>query len=421
MKNPSERELIYDWNVGDAAPVKPPRRVQVVDETLRDGLQSPSVADPPTADKIKALHLQAKMGVHGNDIGLPGAGPRAKEAALALAREIVSAKLSIEPYCAARTLQADIDPIIDISQKAGLTIEAATFIGSSPIRQYAEDWDLDRMLRHTEEAVTYSTKNGVPVMYVTEDTTRARPEILRQLYTAAIRCGARRVCVSDTVGHATPDGAARVIRFIREVVDATGEKVGVDWHGHRDRDLGVANALAALLAGADRVHGTILGIGERVGNAPLDLILINLKLLGWLDCDLTPLPEYCELVSRSCRVPIPYNYPALGKDAFRTATGVHAAAVIKARKKGDDWLADRVYSSVPADWLGLRQRIDVGPMCGESNVVCWLVEHGEEPEPNLVAHIFALAKQRETVFEDPELAQIVVEFKKTRAGTARVG
>ena len=421
MKNPSERDLIYDWNVGDAPAARPPRRVQVVDETLRDGLQSPSVADPPTAEKIRALHYQARLGIHGNDIGLPGAGPRAKEATLALAQEIVRAKIAIEPYCAARTLKADIDPIIDISQKAGLRIEAATFIGSSPIRQYAEDWDLDRMLRHTEEAVTYSVQHGVPVMYVTEDTTRARPEILKKLYTTAIQCGARRVCVSDTVGHATPEGAARVVRFMREVVDGTGEKVGVDWHGHRDRDLGVANALAALLAGADRVHGTILGIGERVGNAPLDLILVNLKLLGWLDSDLSALPEYCELVSRSCRVPIPYNYPALGKDAFRTATGVHAAAVIKARKKGDDWLADRVYSSVPADWLGLKQRIDVGPMCGESNVVYWLVEHGEEPEPKLVQHLFQLAKQAEAVFEDAELSRLVEEFKKTQSKAARVG
>jgi 2-isopropylmalate synthase len=223
------------------------------------------------------------------------------------------------------------------------------------------------------------------------------------------------------VGHATPDGAARVIRFMREVVDGTGEKVGVDWHGHRDRDLAVANALAALQGGADRVHGTILGIGERVGNAPLDLILVNLKLLGWLESDLTALPEYCELVSRACRVPIPYNYPALGRDAFRTATGVHAAAVIKARKKGDAWLADRVYSSVPADWLGLKQQIDVGPMCGESNVIFWLVEHGEEPDPKLVGHIFQLAKQRETVFEDGELTEIVRAFKKPKAGTARVG
>jgi len=416
VKNPAESDLIYDWNVGDDPPPRPPRRVQVVDETLRDGLQSPSVTDPPIEDKIRALHLQAKLGVHGNDIGLPGAGPRAKEATLALAQEMARAKLPIEPYCAARTHRNDIDPIIEITQKTGLRIEAATFIGSSPIRQYAEDWDLDRLLRHTEEAVTYSTKNGVPVMYTTEDTTRARPEILKKLYTTAVECGARRVCVSDTVGHATPDGAARLIRFIRATVDATGEKVGVDWHGHRDRDLGVANALAALMAGADRVHGTILGVGERVGNAPLDLILINLKLLEWLDCDLTPLPEYCSLVSRACRVPIPYNYPAFGRDAFRTATGVHAAAVIKAKKKGDDWLADRVYSSIPAAMLGLKQRIDVGPMCGESNVVYWLAEHGHVADRPLVEHLFKLAKQREAVFEEAELEAAVRDFKRTGAG-----
>ena len=419
MTNPEERELIYDWNVGDGPAPKPPRRVQVVDETLRDGLQSPSVADPSIEDKIKALHFQAKIGVHGNDIGLPGAGPRAKEATLALAREMARAKLPIEPYCAARTHKNDIDPIIDITQKTGLRIEAATFIGSSPIRQYAEDWDLDKLLEHTEEAVTYSVKNGVPVMYVTEDTTRARPEILRRLYTAAIECGARRVCISDTVGHATPEGTARLVRFLREVVDATGEPVGVDWHGHRDRDLGVANALAALLAGADRVHGTILGVGERVGNAPLDLILINLNLLGWLPTDLTALPAYAALVSRACRVPIPYNYPALGRDAFRTGTGVHAAAVIKAEKKGDAWLADRVYSSVPAGMLGLKQEINVGPMCGESNVIYWLQAHGHSAERPLVEHIFRLAKQRETVFEDGELEVVVREFIGKPGAAAR--
>jgi isopropylmalate/homocitrate/citramalate synthase len=256
-------------------------------------------------------------------------------------------------------------------------------------------------------------------MYVTEDTTRARPEILRALYTCAVECGARRVCVSDTVGHATPEGAARVIRFIRSVVDATGETVGVDWHGHRDRDLGVANALAALMAGADRVHGTILGVGERVGNTPLDLILINLKLLGWLDCDLTALPEYATLVSESCRVPIPYNYPALGRDAFRTGTGVHAAAVIKAQKKGDDWLADRVYSSVPAGLLGLRQEIEIGPMCGESNVIYWLTARGYEAERGLVEHLFRLAKQGEAVLSEAEILEAIRAYRASSKAVAR--
>lgn len=309
MSRPTERNLTYDWNVGDGPAPRPPRAVEVSDETLRDGLQSPSVADPSIEDKIRMLHHQTRLGVHGTDLGLPGAGPRAVEAVRALAREIVSAKLTIEPYCAARTLPADIDPIIEIAQETGLGIHAATFLGSSPIRHYAEGWDLDRLLRTTEEAVTYTIRHGLEVMFVTEDTTRAKPEVLRQVYTTAVRYGAKRVCVADTVGHATPEGTARLIRFVRSVVDATGEQVAIDFHGHRDRDLSIANALAALMAGADRVHGTILGIGERVGNAPLDILLINLKLLGWLDLDLTSLPEYCALVSRACRVAIPANYP----------------------------------------------------------------------------------------------------------------
>jgi 2-isopropylmalate synthase len=385
--------------------------VEVVDETLRDGLQCPSVADPTIEQKIQMLHFQARLGVHGVDLGLPGAGPRVQASVLALAREMVSAKLPMEPYCAARTHVADIDPIIDIVQKTGLAIHAATFLGSSPIRHYAEGWDLNRLLRATEEAVGHAVRHGLEVMFVTEDTTRANPEILRQIYTTAIRCGATRICVADTVGYATPQGLTRLIRFICTVVDTAGTKIPIDFHGHRDRGLCLANALAAFAAGADRAHGTVLGIGERVGNTPLDLLLINLKLLGWLDPDLSALAEYCDLVSRACGVPIPPNYPALGRDAFRTATGVHAAAVIKAQKKGDAALADRVYSSIPAGMLGLTQVIEVGPMSGESNVVYWLEHHGYEADRPLVEHLFRLAKECDHVFESAELEAAIATFR----------
>jgi 2-isopropylmalate synthase len=418
MSDRPHGDLIYDWNVGEGSPSRPAGVAEVADETLRDGLQCPSVADPCIDDKVRMLHCQARLGVHGVDLGLPGAGPRVVESVLVLAREMVSARLPMEPYCAARTHEADINPVIEIVQRTGLPIHAATFLGSSPIRHYAEGWDLDRLLRTTEAAVTYAVRHGLEVMFVTEDTTRARPEVLRQLYTTAIRCGASRICVADTVGHATPEGTARLIRFIRGVADAAGESIAIDFHGHRDRDLAIANALAAFLAGADRVHGTILGIGERVGNAPLDLLLINLKLLGWLDPDLTALPGYCDLVSRACGVPILPNYPAFGRDAFRTATGVHAAAVIKAHRKGDDWLADRVYSSIPAGMLGLRQAIEVGPMSGESNVTYWLETHGYPADPPLVGHLFRLAKAGERVLEDAELEAAVAEFLRAHPGAA---
>ena len=402
-----ELDLIYDWNEVPSLP--PGRRVELDDETLRDGLQSPSVHSPTIEQKLEILHLMAALGIDGADIGLPAAGPQMYDDVLRLTREIVDQKLPIVPNAAARTVISDLEPIVDISQKAGMALEVAAFIGSSPIRQYAEAWDVDRLVRLTSEAVEFCTRNGLPVMYVTEDTTRARPEDLRRLYTAAVEAGARRVCVADTVGYATPRGAARLIRFIRDLVDETGEEVKVDWHGHRDRDLAVANVLAAIEAGADRVHGTALGVGERVGNTPMDLVLVNLQLLGWIDRDLSRLPEYCQAVAAATGVPFPENYPVFGLDAFRTGTGVHAAAIIKAREKGDAWLADRVYSSVPAELVGCHQIIEIGPMSGESNVTHWLRERGFPEDRDLIQAIFGLAKQSSGLLTESELREICRE------------
>jgi isopropylmalate/homocitrate/citramalate synthase len=407
MQQPDETDLIHDWNRASGPDLAPARgRVELDDETLRDGLQSPSVLSPRIEDKLRILHMMADLGIESADIGLPGAGPHVVRDVERLAREIVEQRLPIAPNCAARTVRADIQPVIDIAERVGMPIEVACFIGSSPIRQYAEGWDLDKMLRLTEDAVSFAVAHGMPVMFVTEDTTRAKPEDLRRLYTAAVAAGARRVCVADTVGHATPQGAANVIRFIREVVDATGEEVQVDWHGHRDRGLAVINALAAAAAGADRLHGTAVGIGERVGNCAIDLLLVNMQLLGWIDRDLSRLQEYCTFVAERTGVPLPDNYPVVGRDAFRTGTGVHAAAIIKARSRGDDWLADRIYSSVPASLIGCRQIIEVGPMSGESNVVYWLRERGIEPVDELVREIFKRAKASPKILEEAEILEI---------------
>ena len=403
---PDESELIYDWNCANGPDLRPARKVELDDETLRDGLQSPSVRSPSIEDKVRILHMMVDLGIESADIGLPGAGPHVAKDVEVLAREIADHRLPIFPNCAARTVIADIKPVVEISQKVGIPIEASCFIGSSPIRQYAEGWTLDRMLRLTREAVEFGVKEGLPVMFVTEDTTRANPDDLRRLYTEAVEAGARRVCVADTVGHATPNGARNVIRFIREVVDATGEDVKVDWHGHKDRGLSVINALAAAEAGADRLHGTAVGIGERVGNCPIDLLLVNMQLLGWIDRDLSRLKEYCQLVSEKTGVPLPDNYPVVGRDAFRTGTGVHAAAIIKARARGDEWLADRVYSSIPASLIGSRQVIEVGPMSGESNVVYWLQERGIEATPELVKEIFQKAKSSPVTLEEVEILEI---------------
>ena len=414
MTQPSSAEqLVYDWNtVAERPPLVacPPARVH--DETLRDGIQSPSVRDPDVDAKLRVLHLLERLGVDSTDVGLPGAGPRAREHVTRLVREIVEQQLAIRPTCAARTVVADIEPIAEVSQQLGTAIEVMTFIGSSPIRQYAEDWSTDLIVRRSVEAISFAAGEGLPVTFVTEDTIRSHPDFLRELFLRAIEAGAGRLCLCDTVGHATPDGVRNLIRFTRGVVEESGAQVGIDWHGHDDRGLSLVNALVAYEAGADRVHGTVLGIGERVGNTPLDLLLVNLKLLGvYADRDLGALGELCAVVSEAMEVPIPVGYPVFGRDAFRTATGVHAAAIVKARRKGEDDLADRVYSGVPAGWFGREQEILIGPMSGASNVVHWLQRRGIEATEARVRHLLAAAKRSDHNLTEEEVHALLAQLE----------
>ena len=402
-------ELIYDWNQVQPEALSRSRNVLLNDESLRDGLQSPSVRDPSVDEKIRILHLMEALGINSLDLGLPGAGQRAIEHVEALAREIVQQKMKIRANCAARTHENDIRPIAEIVQRTGLKIEAATFIGSSPIRRYTEGWTEDFLLQTSEKALKYAISLGLEVMYVTEDTSRCDPKMVKRLYAAAINCGARAIVICDTAGHSTPAGAFALVQYVlNEVVKPSGEKIRVEWHGHCDRGFAVANSISALMAGADCVHACALGIGERVGNTQMDLMLVNLKLMGispWADQDLTKLREYCEAVSGATGVPIPPNYPVVGEDAFRTATGVHAAAVIKAYKKNDIELANAVYSGVPSHVFGMEQVIDVGPMSGKSNVVFWLEHRGLASSDEIVEKIYKRAKASDHTLSEAEILE----------------
>jgi isopropylmalate/homocitrate/citramalate synthase len=403
-----KHELIHDWNTYTGAEIPATHHVALNDETLRDGLQNPSVRDPSIAEKIEILLLMESLGIDTVNIGLPGAGPRAYADTEALAREIVTSRMKIRPNCAARTLKNDIQPIIEISEKVGRPIEAATFLGSSPIRRLVEDWTVDHLQRTTEDAVKFATSAGLPVMYVTEDTIRTDPATVITLYSTAIRAGARAVVLCDTVGHATPRGAHNLVNFvIEEVVKPSGEEIRVDWHGHNDRGLAIANSLAAIAAGADQVHAAALALGERVGNTPMELMLVNLRLLGLIEQDLSKLKQYSEAVSKATHTPIPPNYPVVGRDAFRTATGVHAAAIVKAYKKGDQELANSIYSGVPSHLFGLEQIIEIGPLSGRSNVLYWLEKRNVPATDELVDRIFAAAKQAERIMTEVEIQTII--------------
>jgi len=384
------------------------RKVTLADETLRDGLQNPSVKDPSIEDKLKILHLMEELGIESVDIGLPGAGSRALVDTLRLAQEIANCRMKIRPYAAARTHENDIRPIVKISQSAGFAVEVAMFIGSSPIRRLAEDWTVEHLLGLTERAVDFAVSEELPVMYVTEDTIRTDPGTVKVLYGAAIAHGASAIVLCDTVGHATPRGAYNLVQFaINEVVKPAGRPIRVDWHGHCDRGLAVANSIGAIMGGADQVHGAANSLGERVGNTPIELLLVNLRLMGVIDRDLSRLKEYCETVARATATTIPPNYPVIGRDAFRTATGVHAAAIIKAFKKHDVLLANSVYSGVPSHLFGLEQVIEIGPMSGRSNVTYWLEKRRLPATDAVVDRILAAAKESAGVLTEEQVLALV--------------
>ena len=396
-------ELINDWN---GLPSKDARIPLLNDETLRDGLQSPSVRDPDISAKRDLIHRLAHMGVDAVDLGMPGAGPKPLAAVRALMVEIRDHRLRISPNVAVRTLEADLVQVAEIQQRAGMPLEAGAFLGSSPIRMDVEGWDLGFLVATARQAIAFCHRHEVPVMMVTEDSTRARPDVLKAIYGAAMDEGAQSICLSDTCGHATPDGVRKLVRFIKDEV-VKDRSVRIDWHGHNDRGLGVANALAAFEAGADRLHGSILGIGERCGNVALDQLMINLHLMGFHKGDLSDLPALAELVAELCGMDIPANYPVLGRDAFRTGTGIHAAAIVKALHRGDVELADAVYSGVPAALVGRRQEIEIGPMAGHSNVVYWLEMNGYDPSPVRVDRILQAAKNSPRILSETEIRAVL--------------
>jgi len=411
-------KLIYDWNAIDYEikrnPANHPHGVWFDDETLRDGLQSPSARNPTIAEKTELLSYMERLGIQKVDLGLPGAGPHHREHINAMLSHIIDNDYQIRPGAAVRTLMHDIEPLVEMQQQHGIQIQASAFLGTSPIRQYTEGWTMEKLISTMEKAVSYAVDNDVPVMFVTEDTTRSNPEDVRAIYQRAMELGVRRLCVCDTCGHVTPNGVKKLLHFIDEEVIKDGgyqrSEIEVNWHGHQDRGLGVANNIAAVEAGADVIHGTALGVGERAGNAPLDQTLVNLKLMGVIDNDLTLLDEYMRIANKYIEVPLPRNYPVFGEDAFETGTGVHASAVIKAMRKGDDWLADRVYSGVPAGDFGLKQVIRIGHMAGRSNIIWWLEQNGYEVTDELVSHLFEVAKSQRRNMLDSEVETAVHQF-----------
>ena len=403
-------KLIYDWNMQDLS-VKKPKNLQFLDETLRDGLQSVSVSHPSVNEKMQIIRLMEKLGINSVNLGMAFSSPRFREDVEGLARAIREEELSIEANSPSRMITEDIDLLVDIISRTETPIEICTFIASSPIRVLVEGWKLEKIVKDVEKTITRAVNQSVEdILFVTEDTTRSSPDVLKKLITVAVESGAKRIAICDTTGHATPHGTKKIVEFTKEVInDLEKGKIGIDWHGHRDRGLALANTLSAIKAGATRIHATALGLGERSGNLSMELLLVNCKMLGWIDNTLYSLMEYSQKVSDVTKVSIPPSVSVIGDDAFKTQTGIHASALVKAKKLGDTWLEDRVYSSVPAEWIDREQRIEIGPQSGRSNVIWWLVHHQFSFNFDLVMKILKHAKKQERILTDTEILKIIRE------------
>lgn len=402
----------YDWNT----PSTRRRPVDVGDSTFSDAPQSPSANEPSLAAKRRLLSLMSELGLRSAALGYPGSGPRQFAETLELARELTRTQLPIDASCSARASVKDVGVALDVRERSGLDLELAIALPVSPVRLDAEGISMDRLQESAETSISYARRAGARVVAVLEDAARTPPELLAVLIQHVLSLGATAVRVADTVGHATPDGTRALLRFAADQVRVRhGRPIRLEWHGQQDRGLALANALAAVDTGVDRLYASALGLGERCGTVPLEVLLTNLRITGGWPHTLGALQEYAESAAAAFGVAIAHAHPVIGADAFRSGTGAHATALVKALRAGDRSMADDVASAVPAGLVGAEHRVDVSPVSGLSNVRWWLAQHGYDPgDLVLMRELLLAVKQTQRVATDDELHDMVSSLLAAR-------
>ena len=392
-------KLVYDWNQSEGNP----KVVSLCDETLRDGLEGGVNRLPSLDEKLELLSLAHSSGIGDVMVGFPGQEIAYREA-LEICKGVSAKGLNTRLGLLGRMVEADIEAIDRIRQASGCSVVAHLFIPCSPIRRFVDQWDIDELERLTRLGVRLANQLGLPVNFSPEDTSRAEPKVVEHLCQVAVEEGATEITVCDTVGYLTPLGTSKLVQHLRHFLDTKVGKVRLDFHGHNDRGLALANSLAAVAAGADCIQGTVLGIGERAGNAPLDLVMINLQMQGLWNCDtLVNLKEYCLEVARLCNLSIPDKYPVFGKQSFSTQMGVHASAILKAKRHHNGELATCVYSGVDPNLVGLNYDVQVGPFSGRANVKFLMHQHNITLADEAIDHILEKARTENRILTKTEI------------------
>ena len=401
----SAREYLYSWNRLDREQY---RRVRIEEDT-RDALQSARAVQPSTLQRKKLLDLSAKVGVHFAFLGFPAASRREADQCVALVEHIATQRLEIEPVLMARALESDIEPILGIRERSSRDVTADIFIGTSGLRLKVEGWTLDAMLGKIRKAARFASENDLNFRISLEDSTRTAPDELAKSARAAIDAGAKAIILCDTVGDCLPSGASRTTAFVMELIERAGADVDVGWHGHNDKGLSLANALASIEAGASIVSGTFTGMGERTGNIPLEQMILILSEAGNEMYDLRYLTRACELFCLSSRIEMAPGLPIVGRDAFSTSTGTHAAAIRKARAMGRDF-EDLVYSAVSAGALGRAQTLLIGPNSGRGAICAVLEEMSIPATDRTVGLVLHHCKENDRCLESADEIRGLLEL-----------
>lgn len=397
MNNP-DRPTNYSWGEYDFSK----KVVQVLDTSLRDGLQDAQIRHPSLEEKERLVDILVQVGVEAIDIAIPIARGSHLREAIQLARRIPS---NVTVACLARTDASDIQAAVDLAQGAGRPIETIVFCGASPLRRWVEDWDVTEITEWMAKSVNFASKQGLIPTVATEHTTQTEPEVIKQIYLAGLDNGGQKVCIADTSGAASPISTEKIIRFFRDEVLKSFNDVDIDWHGHNDRGLSVINSLVALSAGAQRVHGTAIGIGERAGNTPLEQMLINLKMArDPKRQDLGAISELATFAAEIFNVPVPPNYPGLGEKVYRTASGIHAAAELKAGQLG--LKGTTPYSAVSPEWVNRETDVVVGPLSGSHNVRFVAERLGIPATNEFIARALDVAKSANRILTDQDIKNI---------------
>jgi 2-isopropylmalate synthase len=358
--------LIHKWNPDTEILKRLYQEALVVDETLRDGLQGYLNRQPSIEEKIQFLEMMHSLGITDLALGFPAGNPGDMPD---LARHIIQRKFQFNPYALARIVESDIDAIDEIAQETGLSIAVMLFVGSSPIRAFVEGWDFKEKGLQVEKMIKYAHSKSLEVIFATEDTTQSQHETIERLYKTALDQGVKRLLIADTVGAAEPNDVRVIINYFKNEIMNGFSGIELDWHGHNDLGLAVANSLQAIQSGVKRVHGTVRGIGERAGNAALEQLIYNMYKHGNNRYNLQELRTYDRLVSDSTSEgDLSPRQPIVGDKIFTTRSGIHTSAILAALELGGPELADLIYSSVSAGALGREQEFELNEYSGSAGV-----------------------------------------------------